>query len=233
MHFQKQQPPAGRVTQKPHTRTHPFSLPAHLLTLSAPFTALFCPTAHPGLGKGFLGNVAVSGNGTADSGAAAAGNGTTGATTIALTHPKFAKHSEHTDLSNCQCKDDCQEEKRKVCKSREVAKEVCKEEEEEEDVVECETKCFKADKVISIGKGESHTHTQCCMHQLSFTYSLLGLFSLHHCHSALTHHRLCSSDSYHQLASMHGSGPWSSAHCSSSRNTERPQYNMQPKHSSS
>lgn len=113
---------------------------------------MFCPTAHPGLGKGFLGNVAVSsGNGT-DSGAAAAGNGT-GAATIALTHPKFGKSAE-TDLSNCQCKDDCQEEKRKVCKSREVAKEVCKEEEEEEEVVECETKCFKADKVISIGKGE-------------------------------------------------------------------------------
>jgi len=117
-----------------------------LLAATAAFAA-----AHPGLGKGFLGNVAVSGNGT-DSGAAAAGNETTGATTIALTHPKFAHHGQ-TDLSNCQCKDDCQEEKRKVCKSREVAKEVCKEEEEEEDVVECETKCFKADKVISIGKG--------------------------------------------------------------------------------
>lgn len=45
-------------------------------------------------------------------------------------------------------------------KCKEVTKEVevCKDEEGEEDVVVCETKCFKADKVISIGKGEWHVH---------------------------------------------------------------------------
>jgi hypothetical protein len=45
-----------------------------------------------------------------------------------------------------------------VCKEQPKEKEVCKDEEVSEEVVVCEKKCFKADKVITIGhggKGES------------------------------------------------------------------------------
>jgi len=120
-----------------------------LLAATAAFAA-----AHPGLGKGAAGAVSIT---TVNTTAAPVAAADTGAAAIALPlHPKFAKFHQQeaqTDLSNCQCKDDCQETKRKVCKSREVEKEVCKDEEEEEEVVECVTKCFKADKIISVGKG--------------------------------------------------------------------------------
>lgn len=54
------------------------------------------------------------------------------------------------DLSNCTCKEDCKEDKQKFCKVTVVPKEVCEEVEGEEDVIVCDTKCFKADKVVTI-----------------------------------------------------------------------------------
>jgi len=110
-----------------------------LLAATAAFAA-----AHPGFGKG--GNFAVNmdGNSTAYTGD---GNATADASKTITINKGGAQ-----DLSNCQCKDDCKVDTRKVCKESPKEVEVCKDEEVEE-VVVCATKCFKADKIISVGKG--------------------------------------------------------------------------------
>lgn len=93
-------------------------------------------TAHPGMGKGF--NMAINTTAVPESNATK---------TIGF-------HHGGQDLSKCDCKEECTDNTRKVCKEKEKKEEVCKEEKGEEDIVVCENKCFKADKVISIGKGE-------------------------------------------------------------------------------
>jgi len=104
-----------------------------LLAATAAFAA-----AHPGLGKGGFGNIQISGdaNATAD----------------ASKQITISKDGGQ-DLSKCDCKDDCKTETRKVCKEEPKETEVCKDEEVSEEVVVCENKCFKADKVITIGHG--------------------------------------------------------------------------------
>lgn len=59
----------------------------------------------------------------------------------------------------CKCTNECTDQTRTKCKVTEVPDKECKTVKKDEDVIDCKTKCYKADKVISINK--SHGKGEC------------------------------------------------------------------------
>lgn len=113
-----------------------------LLAATAAFAA-----AHPSMGKGGIINImGGGGNGTAE-----------GTATKVFKGPEITVSQGASEAggkgSSCKCKTDCQDVEKKACREVEVEKEVCKDEDETIEEVICVQRCFKADKVITIGKG--------------------------------------------------------------------------------